>query len=506
LSTNEGKLWGGRFAGGPSRPSSTRCRGRRTSTGGSRPTTSPARRRTPVLHKAGCSPTPTCRAARRASTSWRRSRRGRSCTRTRPTRTSTVRSSGCCSLEVGPELGGGCAPAVPATTRSPPCSRPSCVTTPRVIVRQVLDLVDALAEQARAPRRDHAGPHAPAARAAGAAVPPPAGARLAAAARRRPAARLGRPRRGRVAVRLRRAGRLVASGLDPERSPPSSASRLDANSIDGTATATSSPSSLRRGDDRRRPVSRLAEEVMLWSTKEFGFVDAARLLLDRVEHHAAEEEPRHRRARPRQGRPADRQPHRAAGDAQGPAARLQPRPAGGQGAGLRLGRHPRGAAAGVHRPWSRRSRSTPPGWPSSRRRASRWRPTSPSGWCARACRSGSPTRSPALRPACARQQGIELRLTDEQFAAISPLLTPGVRDVLTAEGSVASRDGRGGTAPERVAEQLDELRLRRGRTPCLAGLRLGDPLRAARSGAAGAGGRAAPARRGPHATGRSPCG
>ena len=35
---------------------------------------------------------------------------------------------------------------------------------------------------------------------------------------------------------------------------------------------------------------------------------AARLLVDGVEHHAAEEEPRHRRARPRQGRPADRQP------------------------------------------------------------------------------------------------------------------------------------------------------------------------------------------------------
>jgi argininosuccinate lyase len=30
--------------------------------------------------------------------------------------------------------------------------------------------------------------------------------------------------------------------------------------------------------------------------------------------------------------------------------------------------------------------------------------------------------------------------------------------VLTAEGSVASRNGRGGTAPDRVAEQLAELR------------------------------------------------
>ncbi len=57
--------------------------------------------------------------------------------------------------------------------------------------------------------------------------------------------------------------------------------------------------------------------------------------------------------------------------------------------------------------------------------------------------------------------GIELHeLSDEQFAAISPALTPEVRSVLTIEGSVSSRSGRGGTAPERVAEQLAELRAR----------------------------------------------
>ena len=49
-------------------------------------------------------------------------------------------------------------------------------------------------------------------------------------------------------------------------------------------------------------------------------------------------------------------------------------------------------------------------------------------------------------------------LTDDQLASISPALTPDVRAVLTVEGSVASRSGRGGTAPVRVGEQLDELR------------------------------------------------
>jgi argininosuccinate lyase len=55
--------------------------------------------------------------------------------------------------------------------------------------------------------------------------------------------------------------------------------------------------------------------------------------------------------------------------------------------------------------------------------------------------------------------GLELAdLSDAQFLEISPHLTAGVREVLTVEGSVASRDGRGGTAPERVREQLAELR------------------------------------------------
>src|SRR3954464_14958063 len=63
--------------------------------------------------------------------------------------------------------------------------------------------------------------------------------------------------------------------------------------------------------------------------------------------------------------------------------------------------------------------------------------------------------------ACVRrceELGCELdELSDEQLAELSPYLTPAVREVLTVEGSVASRDGRGGTAPIRVAEQLEEL-------------------------------------------------
>lgn len=57
------------------------------------------------------------------------------------------------------------------------------------------------------------------------------------------------------------------------------------------------------------------------------------------------------------------------------------------------------------------------------------------------------------------ERGIELSgLTVAQLAEISPELGAGVLEVLTAEGSVASRNGRGGTAPDRVREQLAELR------------------------------------------------
>ena len=61
--------------------------------------------------------------------------------------------------------------------------------------------------------------------------------------------------------------------------------------------------------------------------------------------------------------------------------------------------------------------------------------------------------------ALAESTGRELDdLTDEEFAAIDPALTPDVREVLTVAGSLASRDAVGGTAPVRVAEQLAALR------------------------------------------------
>ncbi len=64
-----------------------------------------------------------------------------------------------------------------------------------------------------------------------------------------------------------------------------------------------------------------------------------------------------------------------------------------------------------------------------------------------------------VRVAEGRGVGLDA-LTDDEFAEIHPALTPEVRAVITVQGSVASRDSRGGTAPDRVTEQRERLEAR----------------------------------------------
>jgi argininosuccinate lyase len=77
-------------------------------------------------------------------------------------------------------------------------------------------------------------------------------------------------------------------------------------------------------------------------------------------------------------------------------------------------------------------------------------------------REGVPFREAhEVAGACVRRAesaGVELwDLTDEDLASISPRLTPDVRRVLSVQGALDSRSAFGGTAPVRVAEQLDAL-------------------------------------------------
>ena len=110
--------------------------------------------------------------------------------------------------------------------------------------------------------------------------------------------------RRRLAARRRRAGRVPVPDRPRDRSRASSASRGITRNSHG------------RGLDRDFAIevlaaialiavhlSRLCEEIVLWTSTEFGFVDARRRLVDRLEHHAAEEERRLRRAGARQDRP-----------------------------------------------------------------------------------------------------------------------------------------------------------------------------------------------------------
>ena len=193
-----------------------------------------------------------------------------------------------------------------------------------------------------------AGLHAPAARAAGDARPPPA--RVGRDARARPrAVRVRGGAGGAVAARRRSARRLDAAAaaaaerdaeLDRRRRRPRLRARLPLR----RRGAVHAPLADRRGaralDDER---------VRLRA--------APRGRRDRLVDHAAEAEPRRRRARARQGGHGDRPADRAARDGEVAAARLRPRPAGGQAAGLRRAprRRRRARRAGGARRRPRRS-------------------------------------------------------------------------------------------------------------------------------------------------------
>jgi argininosuccinate lyase len=78
-------------------------------------------------------------------------------------------------------------------------------------------------------------------------------------------------------------------------------------------------------------------------------------------------------------------------------------------------------------------------------------------------RQGVPFRvAHEVAGACVREcegRGIELwELSDDDLAAVSTHLSPKVRDVLSVRGSLESRDAKGGTAPVRVREQLGLVR------------------------------------------------
>ncbi len=239
--------------------------------------------------------------------------------RGRRTRTSTARSRAALIGVVGPETGRQAARRTQSQrpdrhTRTPVPARPLARSSTMLV-----DLVDAVAAQAeRAGDAIMPGPHPPAARPAGAV-----------------GASSARPTPGRCVRDLERIRdwRVRASTSPVRRRRP----RRNSLGIDAALVATELGLSGPSGElDRRHrssrdvvaefawiaaqigvDLSRFAEEIIIWVTREFGFVRLDDALLDGFVDHAAEEEPRHRRARPRQGRAPGRQPRRVADDAQG---------------------------------------------------------------------------------------------------------------------------------------------------------------------------------------------
>ncbi|MDP3892772.1 argininosuccinate lyase [Nocardioides sp.] len=257
------------------------------------------------------------------------------------------------------------------------------------------------------------------------------------------------------------AGALAGSslGLDPERvAADLGFTGSSANSIDGTAARDFAAEFAFVAAQIGIDVSRQAEEVILWATKEFGFVrlhdswsTGSSIMPQKKNPDIAE------LARGKAGR--------VIGNLAGLLATLKALPLA-YNRDLQEDKEPvfdsvdtlevllpafAGMVATLDFQVERMAELAPQGFSLA---------TDVAEWLVR---EGVPFRvAHEVAGECVSQceeLGIELdELTDEQLVGISPHLTPGVRDVLSVEGSVASRDARGGTAPVRVTEQLAELR------------------------------------------------
>ena len=247
---------------------------------------------------------------------------------------------------------------------------------------------------------------------------------------------------------------LAGTGFPIDRAATAAALGFDrptANSLDAVSDRDFALEYLHAAALTALHLSRLAEEIILWASQPFGFVtlpDAwstgSSIMPQKRNPDAAE------LVRGHAGR-IDRLPDRADGDDEGPAARLFEGHAGRQAAGVRGAR----PARAVPRGDDRDGRDARPSARADARRggerASRPRPTLPTGWCARrACRSARRITSPAARSSAAEAAGVGLADAAARRRCRRSIRgsTRGVYDVLSVERSVASRTSFGGTAPD----------------------------------------------------------
>ncbi len=460
--TNEGKLWGGRFAGGPSPELDALSRSTHFDWRLTPYDLAGSHAHANALHRAGLLSDVEVAELHRGLTALGE----RYAAGTLLPSPSDEDVHGALERmlleEVGPEVGGRLRAGRSRNDQVATLFKAFLRDHARVVAGQVLDLVDALATQAR----DHLAPDRPSIMPGRThlqhAQPVLLSHHLLAHAwpLLRDVDRL-RDWDARVAAESPYgSGALAGSslGLDPQQvARELGFTDSSANSIDGTAArdfvAEFAFVTAMIGVD----VSRFAEEVILWSTREFGFVTlhdswstGSSIMPQKKNPDIAE------LARGKAGR--------LIGNLSGLLATLKALPLA-YNRDLQEDKEPvfdsvdtlevllpafTGMVASLTFNTARLAELAPQGFSLA---------TDVAEWLVRA---GVPFRvAHEVAGACVRrceELGIELHeLTDEQFAAISPHLTPDVREVLTAEGSVGSRTGRGGTAPDRVREQLTEL-------------------------------------------------
>ena len=172
---------------------------------------------------------------------------------------------------------------------------------------------------------------------------------------------------------------------------------------------------------------------------------------DRQLDAAPEEEPRRRRARPRQDGPFAGQPCGGARDAEGTSARLQPRPAGGQGAVVRLGAAGRPGAGGAAR--RLRDGHVERG-PDARRRPT-GPPPPPSTWPRCSSSRAWPFRQAHALVGGLVRESLERHVPLVELVAAHPDLGEAAVELLEPGVAVTRRRTPGGAGPGPVAEQSE---------------------------------------------------
>ncbi len=155
-----------------------------------------------------------------------------------------------------------------------------------------------------------------------------------------------RARLNEIAARCRRAGRHALPHRPQGDGKGAGLLSADAELARCRVVARLCAGSARRLCHLRGQLSRMAEEIVLWTTAQFRFVKLTDKFTTAL-HHAAEAESGCRRTGAGQARPHPRRLHGACRGDEGPAAGLFQGHAGGQGTGLRCLRCP-GAGARRH--------------------------------------------------------------------------------------------------------------------------------------------------------------